>query len=173
MALVYIVQCENAFKIGFTGGSLKDRVRSMTTGNPFPIKPILTINFNTHSEALTVEKLLHAKYKRKSLQGEWFSLSLSDVSDITIKYSERVLYVNHNIVITSGESALFWKRRYLQTREENARIKRLKVKQGKFLSHLKKIVLELQSSFLFDDDIFNFDIGPNCELVKRESMYND
>lgn len=81
-ARVYILYCETYYKIGYSTQAVKSRVAGMATGNPFPIVPILDIQCKSPQFAHTLERDMHAKYRKYREKGEWFSLGSKDVQSI-------------------------------------------------------------------------------------------
>jgi hypothetical protein len=82
MSYVYLLEISNddttIYKIGYTKNSTKRRIDSLQTGNPYPIREVCT--YHTKYEQ-KLERSLHNFYSHCRLEGEWFSLSLSDVAN--------------------------------------------------------------------------------------------
>jgi hypothetical protein len=68
------------YKIGI---SIRPFYREKTLQSESPnIILIYTKEFSTQSEASKIENMLHNKYSKNRVRGEWFSLLLSEVSEI-------------------------------------------------------------------------------------------
>ncbi len=76
-AKVYFVRCETTrlVKIGFTVGSVKERLSSLQTGSASELFLIAAV---MGSEA--DEKALHRKYDHVRVRGEWFRLTDGEVA---------------------------------------------------------------------------------------------
>lgn len=78
---LYILLAEgtNQYKIGFTKGEVRDRIKGLQTANPNKIIPIFTFE----SEFATqIEKTIHRAKALESISGEWFELKKEDIPDI-------------------------------------------------------------------------------------------
>ena len=94
MGKIYLVKCyknddadwseiifednKEIYKIGFTRGDPKKRLKALSTGNPhkMEIVKVFETNFNTRLEAN-----LHQQFKSKKIKNEWFMLDKDDVSN--------------------------------------------------------------------------------------------
>ncbi len=86
--LVYILECDNFTKIGFTRNSIEDRIRNFQHGNPHKI----TLHSVYMSDnAFSLEKYLHIKFKEFNIRGEWFSLSDEEKAKIPLYVYESKL----------------------------------------------------------------------------------
>ena len=61
------------YKIGFTRGSIEQRIKSLQTGCPFEIK---LVDFYESDYGQTLEKSLQNRFNYKKTFGEWFELDL-------------------------------------------------------------------------------------------------
>jgi hypothetical protein len=75
---IYLVKSLGLYKIGRCLNS-DSRIKTYRTENPHKIDLIFTIKV---SDYIGVEKALLKKYEAKKYKGEWFHLSLEDISDI-------------------------------------------------------------------------------------------
>ncbi|RWA54287.1 hypothetical protein AU476_10455 [Cupriavidus sp. UYMSc13B] len=75
---VYLVKSQYGIKIG-KSVNVKSRTRLFEVKLPFPISVEHYAWFDDYSHA---ERMLHAKYHGKRLEGEWFDLSAADVAHI-------------------------------------------------------------------------------------------
>jgi hypothetical protein len=66
--MIYLIKCTetNTCKIGYTS-SPENRLCQLQTGNPFALELVATI-----SGSISDEKLLHQKFDKFRLKGEWF-----------------------------------------------------------------------------------------------------
>jgi hypothetical protein len=72
---VYIVQCNEFFKIG-KSKNVDGRVRDLQVGNPYKITIIRSFNVRAMSYC---ERFLHDWLIRKRINGEWFALTPDDI----------------------------------------------------------------------------------------------
>lgn len=75
---VYLVQVNEYVKIGVTK-RLSDRMETFRTSNPYEVKILDAI---PTADAYKAEKELHEMFKEKSMRGEWFKLSDTDVQTV-------------------------------------------------------------------------------------------
>lgn len=75
---IYIIEIDGYFKIGRTK-DIKKRLVSIKTSNANKEKVVLLLEVPYYKSA---EKLLHFKFRRKRIKGEWFSLTKEDIEDI-------------------------------------------------------------------------------------------
>jgi len=73
---IYLLQCEDWYKIGKTTQKPEDRIAQIDTGMPFETTLVHTISVG---DCGTVEQRLHAKFSDKRWKGEWFKLNEADV----------------------------------------------------------------------------------------------
>lgn len=69
--LVYVIKCNNSYKIGQTI-SLKKRMQSLKAIIPEQLELVIKIEGVDHR---AFERFLHLKFKAQRLRGEWFNLS--------------------------------------------------------------------------------------------------
>lgn len=77
---VYLLQAGDLFKIGITRGSVKNRIKQLSTGNPINITIVSTYESDKASK---VESVLHNTFKSKKVKGEWFKLEDDDIKKFT------------------------------------------------------------------------------------------
>lgn len=66
---VYLVTDGDGIKIGYTASSVAGRISALQTGNPRPIRAVVTI----HAASVVAEELLHREFAEYRGTGEWFS----------------------------------------------------------------------------------------------------
>lgn len=73
---LYAIRAEGTslVKIGYTTGSVQKRLKTLQTGQPFPLRVIATVPVET--EVRDKEALLHAFLATERRRGEWFELAL-------------------------------------------------------------------------------------------------
>lgn len=65
--MIYFVKCNDMVKIGYTKRNPEKRLAALQTANPYELLLIKTIE-----GTIDDEKILHAKYKKYHIRGEWF-----------------------------------------------------------------------------------------------------
>lgn len=82
--IIYLLKTVNndqiLYKIGYTTGSVKNRIKNLQTGCPYKIEVVYTYN-SSYSKIL--ETTLHNIYSHKKTHGEWFNLDLTDEVNFT------------------------------------------------------------------------------------------
>ena len=77
--VVYLLKIINddktLYKIGFTNGSVYNRIKNLQTGCPYKIEIVDTFN-SPYSKVL--ELILHNMLSHKKTHGEWFDLDIFD-----------------------------------------------------------------------------------------------
>lgn len=91
MGFVYLLECSNnddtVYKIGFTKGSVQERIKNLQTGNSYEIKELC--NYKTKYNQ-KLEQSLHNHYSHcRCKKGEWFNLNIQEISTF-IKNCERI-----------------------------------------------------------------------------------
>lgn len=80
VSTVYLLEAGGYYKIGVTlDSTVKHRLKTLQTGNPFPIRLIASGN---SEDAYALEKTLHKKYKNIRMTGEWFALDEGQVAEV-------------------------------------------------------------------------------------------
>ena len=69
---VYIVECNNFIKIGYTSNLIKKRVAAIQTSSPYPV--ILKGYFKNVNN--NFERILHNAFEKHKKRGEWFNKSV-------------------------------------------------------------------------------------------------
>lgn len=72
---VYILKCNEFFKIGRTERSVMSRIKDMQVGNPYEVELVFCIP--TRNPTLLEEKI-HEMFKASRRSGEWFRLYKED-----------------------------------------------------------------------------------------------
>lgn len=86
MPYIYLVHAANGLtKIG-RATSLANRLRTLRTFSPVPLKLIYAVKLD---DAIAAETRLHWLYQRKRTHGEWFRLTMTDCRNISATYSFR------------------------------------------------------------------------------------
>ena len=77
--MVYLIRSGDTdmYKIGYTSGQIKKRMKSLQTGCPYPLSIVKVINDNQHKE-----KWLHEKFDMYRKHGEWFKLDNETLIDV-------------------------------------------------------------------------------------------
>jgi hypothetical protein len=75
---VYVIQAGPYYKIGVSR-KVSRRIRQLSTLPPFDLELVCTIKTD---DMFALERTLHEKFSSKRINGEWFSLSDSDVQFI-------------------------------------------------------------------------------------------
>lgn len=78
MGFVYLVQCNEFYKIGVATNMLQ-RLAGLQTGNPYPLRVIAYYRIENPVE---VEARLHFRFQKKSHGGEWFKFDEQDVKRV-------------------------------------------------------------------------------------------
>ena len=68
---IYCVECEGFYKFGKTTTSMKKRLSSMRTGNPFEVKIVWVKRTNDINR---YERMLHDQIKDNNVRGEWYDI---------------------------------------------------------------------------------------------------
>lgn len=73
---LYAIRAEGTslVKIGYTRGSVEQRIKAMQTGQPFPLRVIAT--HSIEADVRQKEAWLHAFLKQERRRGEWFEMAL-------------------------------------------------------------------------------------------------
>lgn len=72
---VYVIKCENFYKIGWTAGSLNSRLDALQHANPFELSVQYVF---ADKEANFLERELHKLFAHKRIRREWFALEKDD-----------------------------------------------------------------------------------------------
>lgn len=106
---IYLFNVEGTeiYKIGFTKGDPKKRLKNLQTGNPF--KLVVTEVYQS-KYGRKLEKILHRTFEANKiydfndlhLKGEWFQLSLKEV----FSFKEQCKKIEKNISIIKKDTTL-------------------------------------------------------------------
>lgn len=78
MGKIYLLQVGDFFKIGYTKNNVEKRVKQLQTGSP----DIITIKHVFESKhGMKIERTLHRIYSYKRICGEFFDLTLEDITN--------------------------------------------------------------------------------------------
>ena len=81
MGFIYLLECtdenQTVYKIGFTKGSVKNRIKNLQTGNSYEIKELCVFE----TKYIKLETTLHNQFSHCRKTGEWFNLNISDVAN--------------------------------------------------------------------------------------------
>lgn len=161
---VYLIQCEQFFKIGYTTNEVSTRLKGMTTGNPFEIK-IITV-FEFEKGAQNIEQKLHREFGMKRIRGEWFALSFEDVCSINSKYKDRIIESNVAEFKTVKKDNIF-EFLFLDSKKNVEH-------QARFISLLNKRIeiLEAQNKMLNSLLLFHRPaIEPQIDTILNDAKY--
>lgn len=76
MYKVYLLECDNKYKIGHTKKSVEQRIKQLKTGNHNDMKILSTFESKWGTK---IESHLHRRFKNKKISGEWFDLDGDDI----------------------------------------------------------------------------------------------
>lgn len=79
MSILYVLKCQNVYKIGITTTTVKSRLQSLQTGNAYKITRYWSKKCSNYVQ---MEKYFHRKFAKKRLCGEWFALDDKDLEFI-------------------------------------------------------------------------------------------
>ena len=90
MKYLYILQCQNFFKVGISK-DLKNRIDVISNASPFEVKLIYSIEFTNDDDHKTAEKIAHQRLKDLGLHQrlEWFHGDVNTIIEIC-KDAEKV-----------------------------------------------------------------------------------
>jgi hypothetical protein len=86
MSKLYVLKCNELYKIGVTSQPMKKRLSDLQTGNPEPLEVVFTRKCSNY---LDMEVYFHKLFADKRIRGEWFRLTNEDLGTIVTcrKYS--------------------------------------------------------------------------------------
>lgn len=76
---LYIIRCNEFYKIGMTSDLVEYRMKYMQIGNPYKLEIVATYQSGNIPRK---EKELHKLFKSKNKHGEWFKLDEVDLEVI-------------------------------------------------------------------------------------------
>lgn len=80
---IYFIQCGQMIKIGYTSAGARERLKSLQTGSPYPLKLLLTIS-GTYGD----EQSHHGRFSKYHSHLEWFKFSKEIKSFIQAQKTE-------------------------------------------------------------------------------------
>jgi hypothetical protein len=105
MEYLYLIRCDEFVKIGIAC-DVKNRLKTLQTGNPYPLTLIDSFEFD---DAVRVESVLHRKYDHARMRGEWFKLTdaeLEELISICQNFDESGIELQDDMTAKILESAL-------------------------------------------------------------------
>lgn len=103
---LYIIEDGSAYKIGYSSDPNK-RLSTLQVGNRSKLRLLYIVEFECKALAYLAEVEVHTLLKEYSIRGEWFSLTLDQITSLirrfpsdsvtSIEYTQRIL-VSHNFV---------------------------------------------------------------------------
>lgn len=87
MGKVYFVNAvgTDLFKVGFTAGDTRARIRSLQTACPYDLEVYDTI---IHPDAQAIEREIHQKLSGYHRRGEWFEVDRNVIDRVIAEYSD-------------------------------------------------------------------------------------
>lgn len=79
MGFIYLIRCNEFYKIGVSETSVAGRLEQLQTGNPYRLELIAYFELQ---DLLVTERKLHNMLSAKHTRGEWFQLVESDIERI-------------------------------------------------------------------------------------------
>lgn len=76
MQYLYLIQCQQYFKIG-VANDVESRLAQLSTGNPYTLKVLAVYGYDN---AEFVERAVHQRFALKRTRGEWFELSSDEIN---------------------------------------------------------------------------------------------
>ena len=77
---VYLLKCGEFYKIGRTSNHVNLRVKQLQTSNPEQVEIVHFKDKLNHKQSITEEVKLHKIFSHCRVSGEWFSLTLHEVT---------------------------------------------------------------------------------------------
>lgn len=97
---VYLAQSSILYKIGYTNGSVAQRINSLQTGSFAKI--VLALEIPSPNPA-QLEREIHARYANKRVRGEWYRLSRQDIYDLRVLASQQLQKMTDAHIQQAGE----------------------------------------------------------------------
>jgi hypothetical protein len=76
---VYVVNCRGIYKIGYTNGSVRQRVAAIQVTSPSPVRLVCAIPTTT---PMVLERIYHERYQAKRIRGEWYRLTQREIKEL-------------------------------------------------------------------------------------------
>mgnify|MGYP003598598620 CR=1 FL=1 len=87
---IYLIRCGEFYKIGRTCNSVNSRLSTLQTSNPIKLELIHFIDKLSKSQSITEEYKLHSMFKHCLESGEWFKLTINEISNV-ITYMNSII----------------------------------------------------------------------------------
>ena len=102
MGCVYLIEAVNTgtFKIGITKNDPNSRLKQLSTGNE---SELVIVSVYRTSNYRKLESWLHRKFSDKRINGEWFTLTESDIDNFIVTCHE----ANETIKILLKENPFY------------------------------------------------------------------
>lgn len=88
---LYIVQCEKYTKIGYTSGSVRDRITGIKSSNPFPLHLLCVFEFEDVKGVRFAERKIHEIFDVCRIHGEWFLLIHAQIDTIKKSFKDNLV----------------------------------------------------------------------------------
>jgi predicted GIY-YIG superfamily endonuclease len=107
---VYFIQNgkHGSIKIG-VAANIEQRICEMQTGNPFELRLIASMEFSSRKQAIGVETVLHKKFRRHHVRGEWFSpkINLGSISAACKRGGHKISeLIEHEVIYESANDKI-------------------------------------------------------------------
>jgi len=79
MGYLYIIRCNDFYKIGISETSVMFRLAQLQIGNPYSLELTVCYELNDH---IAVERKLHSIFASKRARGEWFRLTETELGRV-------------------------------------------------------------------------------------------
>lgn len=76
---VYVIKCNEYYKIGCSREGVEKRLKAMQTGNPYELELIMMIKTSNYPKT---ELFLHKRFDKYRIRGEWFKLSEELINEL-------------------------------------------------------------------------------------------
>lgn len=87
MAFVYIIECDEKYKVG-KANNVNKRLKQLKTANPDEI--IIIRAYNCYKKAYKIETSIKQYLKNNNIQGEWYNISKADFIYIDALVEEKL-----------------------------------------------------------------------------------
>lgn len=86
--MIYLIKAEetNLYKIGYTSGTAKSRIKTLQTGCPYKLCVVEEVD-----GSLEKERWLHKTFSKNRKQGEWFEFNEEDLEKVCEKIKTKAL----------------------------------------------------------------------------------
>jgi len=139
---LYILQCERYTKIGYTGGTVRDRITGIRSSNPFPLHLLCVMEFEEKKAVLYVERNIHKLFKECSAHGEWFLLTQAQINIIKKSFKDNIIE-DFGYPIKETKNHINWVKKQMLISEEleetKIHLQEEKAKNSKLNRYIKKV----------------------------------